>query len=39
MSFGNFISQVTIEERSLTDLNWDRIIRFGAYGYLFSVNS
>jgi hypothetical protein len=38
MGLGSIISQTIIEHRELIDLDWDRIIRFAAFGYLFSVN-
>ncbi len=38
MGLGSIISQTIIEHRGLIDLDWDRIIRFAAFGYLFSVN-
>jgi hypothetical protein len=37
MGLGSIISQATIEHRELVDLDWDRIIRFAAFGYLFAV--
>ena len=38
MGLGSIISQTTIEQRDLIDLDWDRIIRFAAFGYFFSVS-
>jgi hypothetical protein len=37
MGLGSIISQTIIEDRGLMELDWDRIIRFAAFGYLFSV--
>ena len=37
MGLGSIISQTIIEHRGLMELDWDRIIRFAAFGYLFSV--
>jgi len=37
MGLGNIISQTIIEKRTLKTLDWPRITRFAAYGYLFSV--
>jgi len=36
MGLGSIISQTIIEHRGLIDLDWNRIIRFAAFGYLFS---
>lgn len=36
MGLGNIISQTIIEKRTLKTLDWPRITRFAAYGYLFS---
>lgn len=36
MGLGSIISQTIIEHRGLLDLDWSRIIRFAAFGYLFS---
>jgi hypothetical protein len=38
MGLGSIISQTIIEHRGLIDLDWNRIIRFAAFGYVFSVN-
>jgi len=37
MGLGSIISQTIIEHRGLMDLDWNRIIRFAAFGYFFSV--
>ncbi len=37
MGLGSIISQTIIEHRGLIDLDWNRIIRFAAFGYVFSV--
>lgn len=37
MGLGSIISQTIIEQRGLMDLDWNRIIRFAAFGYFFSV--
>lgn len=37
MGLGSIISQTIIEQRGLMDLDWQRIIRFAAFGYFFSV--
>ena len=37
MGLGNIISQTVIEKRALTNLDWARIARFSAFGYLFTV--
>jgi hypothetical protein len=37
MGLGNIISQTLIEHRGLMDLDWTRIVRFAAFGYVFSV--
>ena len=39
MGLGNIISQAIIEKRTLNDLDWARITRFAAFGYLFSVGN
>ncbi|UJR36883.1 hypothetical protein I4U23_029596 [Adineta vaga] len=36
MGLGSIISQTIIEQRGLLDLDWDRIFRFAAFGYIFS---
>ena len=38
MGLGNIISQTMIEHLSLMQLDWPRIFRFAAFGYVFSVN-
>lgn len=38
MGLGSIISQTIIEQRGLMDLDWNRIIRFAAFGYFFSVS-
>jgi hypothetical protein len=38
MGLGSVISQTIIEHLGLLELDWSRIIRFAAFGYLFSVN-
>lgn len=37
MGLGNIISQTIIEKRNLNNLDWTRITRFAAFGYLFTV--
>jgi hypothetical protein len=37
MGLGNIISQTVMEKRSLNNLDWPRITRFAAFGYLVSV--
>ncbi|CAF1451384.1 unnamed protein product [Adineta ricciae] len=36
MGLGSIISQTIIEQRGLLDLDWIRIFRFAAFGYVFS---
>jgi hypothetical protein len=38
MGLGNIISQTVIEKRSLNNIDWPRVTRFAAYGYLFAVD-
>jgi hypothetical protein len=37
MGLGNVISQTMIEKRSLSTIDWPRVTRFAAYGYIFTV--
>ena len=37
MGLGNIISQTVIEKRNLNNLDWKRITRFAAFGYIFTV--
>lgn len=37
MGLGNVISQTVIEKRTLKTVDWARVSRFAAFGYLFSV--
>lgn len=37
MGLGNVISQTLVEYRTVTAIDWIRVIRFAAYGCLFSV--
>ena len=39
MGLGSVISQTLIEDRAVMDLDWRRILRFAAFGYVFSVSS
>jgi hypothetical protein len=39
MGLGSIISQTIIEHRGLIDLDWNRIVRFAAFGYFFSVDN
>ncbi|CAF0983383.1 unnamed protein product [Adineta steineri] len=36
MGLGNIISQTIIEKRTLSTIDWPRVTRFAAFGYLFS---
>ncbi|CAF0810373.1 unnamed protein product [Adineta ricciae] len=36
MGLGNVISQTAIEKRTLKTIDWARVSRFAAFGYLFS---
>lgn len=38
MGLGNVISQAAIEKRSLNNIDWRRVTRFAAFGYLISVD-
>ena len=38
MGLGSIISQTLIEHLSLMQLDWHRIFRFAAFGYVFSVS-
>lgn len=37
MGLGNIISQAMIEKKTIDSLDWPRVARFAAFGYLFSV--
>ena len=37
MGLGNVISQTMVENRALNNIDWPRVTRFAAFGYLFSV--
>ena len=36
MGLGNIISQAVMEKKSLNTLDWPRVARFAAYGYIFA---
>ncbi|CAF2549771.1 unnamed protein product [Rotaria sp. Silwood2] len=36
MGLGNIISQTIMEDRTLNTIDWARVTRFAAFGYLFS---
>jgi hypothetical protein len=38
MGLGSVISQTVIEKRSLNAIDWSRVTRFAAFGYLISVD-
>ena len=37
MGLGNVISQTIMEKRTLSSIDWPRVTRLAAYGYLFTV--
>lgn len=37
MGLGNIISQTLMEKKTLNSIDWPRVTRFAAYGYLFMV--
>lgn len=37
MGLGNIISQAIIEKKTIDSLDWPRVARFAAFGYIFSV--